>query len=321
MSRTSRQVVEAFRDRRRASAGTSTTPICSAAPSASSARATTPISSSRGSPRSTAWTRSCEAGARVADVGCGHGASTIVMAQAYPRVDASSASTTTSRRSTPRASAAERGGRRRPRDASRSPAAKTYPGTRLRPVSHSSTACTTWATRSAPRATCASRWRADGTWLIVEPFADDAVEDNLNPVGRIFYSASTMICTPALAEPGGRARARRPGRRAAAARGAERGRLQPLPARDRDAVQSRVRGAAVARGAGRRGDAATRTLSRAASPPARLSSGISTWTLMRVPGSSGSSRQSKTRSGHGHDTTTRRSAVRVSKCWGIGKSG
>ena len=37
----------------------------------------------------------------------------------------------------------------------------------------------------------------DGTWMIVEPFARDRVEENLNPVGRVFYSASTFICTPA----------------------------------------------------------------------------------------------------------------------------
>ena len=37
----------------------------------------------------------------------------------------------------------------------------------------------------------------DGTWMIVEPFAGDALEDNLNPVGRVFYGASTVICTPA----------------------------------------------------------------------------------------------------------------------------
>src|SRR4029077_18263469 len=37
----------------------------------------------------------------------------------------------------------------------------------------------------------------DGTWMIVEPFAHDRVEDNLNPIGRMMYSASTMICTPA----------------------------------------------------------------------------------------------------------------------------
>ena len=38
---------------------------------------------------------------------------------------------------------------------------------------------------------------SDGTWMMVEPMAGDRVEDNLNPVARIFYSASTMICTPA----------------------------------------------------------------------------------------------------------------------------
>ena len=39
----------------------------------------------------------------------------------------------------------------------------------------------------------------DGTWLLVEPFAGDPVEDNLNPIGRVLYSASTMLCTPARA--------------------------------------------------------------------------------------------------------------------------
>jgi hypothetical protein len=37
----------------------------------------------------------------------------------------------------------------------------------------------------------------DGTWLVVEPFAGDRAEENLNPVGRIYYAASTMICVPA----------------------------------------------------------------------------------------------------------------------------
>jgi hypothetical protein len=39
--------------------------------------------------------------------------------------------------------------------------------------------------------------RAEGTWMIVEPFAGDRLEDNLNPVGRVFYGASTLVCTPA----------------------------------------------------------------------------------------------------------------------------
>jgi hypothetical protein len=38
---------------------------------------------------------------------------------------------------------------------------------------------------------------AEGTWMIVEPFAHDRVEQNLNPVGRAYYCASTLICTPA----------------------------------------------------------------------------------------------------------------------------
>src|SRR6202046_4857344 len=37
----------------------------------------------------------------------------------------------------------------------------------------------------------------DGAWMVVEPFAGDKVEDNLNPIGRVFYGASTMLCTPA----------------------------------------------------------------------------------------------------------------------------
>jgi hypothetical protein len=37
----------------------------------------------------------------------------------------------------------------------------------------------------------------DGTWLIVEPFAADTIEGNLNPIGRVFYGASTLVCTPA----------------------------------------------------------------------------------------------------------------------------
>jgi len=39
--------------------------------------------------------------------------------------------------------------------------------------------------------------RPDGAWMIVEPFAHDRLEENLNPVGRVYYSASTFICTPA----------------------------------------------------------------------------------------------------------------------------
>jgi hypothetical protein len=42
-----------------------------------------------------------------------------------------------------------------------------------------------------------SSLKADGSWMVVEPFAHDSMADNLNPIGRIFYSASTQICVPA----------------------------------------------------------------------------------------------------------------------------
>ena len=46
----------------------------------------------------------------------------------------------------------------------------------------------------------------DGTWMIVEPYAGDAVADNLNPVGRVYYNFSTYLCVPnALSQPGGSA--------------------------------------------------------------------------------------------------------------------
>ena len=61
----------------------------------------------------------------------------------------------------------------------------------------------------------------DGTWLLVEPFATDQVEDNHNPVGRVFYGASTMFCVPhSLAGHG--PGARRAGRRGAPAPGGRR---------------------------------------------------------------------------------------------------
>jgi len=37
----------------------------------------------------------------------------------------------------------------------------------------------------------------DGTWMLVEPFANDKIEDNLNPLGRLFYSISSVVCVPA----------------------------------------------------------------------------------------------------------------------------
>ena len=87
-----------------------------------------------------------------------------------------------------------------------------------------------------------SRLADDGHRMIVEPFADDDVDDNLNPVGRIFYSASTLICTPAsLAQEVGSALGAQAGearlREVVNAAG-----LHPVPPRDRDPVQPGPRG-------------------------------------------------------------------------------
>ncbi|HET8758644.1 MAG TPA: class I SAM-dependent methyltransferase [Solirubrobacteraceae bacterium] len=134
------------------------------------------------------------AGARVADVGCGHGASTILMAQAYPAstftgFDYHGDSIAAARE---RARAAGLGDRVRFDVA---PAAG-YPGAGYDLV------CTFDCLHDMGDPVGAARHvraslDADGTWLIVEPFANDRTEDNLNPVGRIYYAASTLLCTPA----------------------------------------------------------------------------------------------------------------------------
>ena len=133
-------------------------------------------------------------GASVADVGCGHGSSTIIMAQAFrnsrfvgydyhgPSIERA------------RAAAREAGfGDRVSFDVA---SAKDYPGTGYDLVAFFD--CLHDMGDPVGAAHHVHRTlKDDGTWLIVEPFAHDHLADNLNPVGRIFYSASTMICTPA----------------------------------------------------------------------------------------------------------------------------
>lgn len=131
-------------------------------------------------------------GAKVADVGCGHGASTVIMAQAFPNsrfvgFDYHAPSIDTANQRAADAGVAERA---RFEKAS----AKDYPGDydlicffdclhdMGDPVG---------AARHARQAL-----KPDGTVLLVEPFANDRLDDNLSPVGRLFYAASTFICTP-----------------------------------------------------------------------------------------------------------------------------
>jgi SAM-dependent methyltransferase len=135
-----------------------------------------------------------ERGARVADVGCGHGASTIVMAQAFPN------STFTGfdyhGPSVERARAAAREAGVAPRCRFEVADAKGYPGTGYDLVAVFDCLHDMGDPAGVARYVRQSL-DADGTWLIVEPYASDTVEGNLNPVGRMFYAASTMICVPA----------------------------------------------------------------------------------------------------------------------------
>ncbi len=133
-------------------------------------------------------------GARVADIGCGLGASTILMAQSFPKsefvaFDYHDQSIATAK---DRASKAGVGNRIRFEIA----AAKDYPGKDYDFV----TCFDCLHDMGDPVGASAhvlSSLKKDGTWMIVEPFAGDKLEDNLNPLGRAFYGASTLLCTPA----------------------------------------------------------------------------------------------------------------------------
>jgi 2-polyprenyl-3-methyl-5-hydroxy-6-metoxy-1,4-benzoquinol methylase len=135
-----------------------------------------------------------KAGAKVADVGCGLGASTILMAEAYPAstfvgYDYHDGSIEMARR---RAEEAGVGDRVKFEVAR----AKDYPGGGYDFVAFFDCLHDMGDPRGAA-AHVRETLAPDGTWMIVEPFAGDRVEDNLNPVGRIYYSASTLLCTPA----------------------------------------------------------------------------------------------------------------------------
>jgi SAM-dependent methyltransferase len=141
-----------------------------------------------------AVTAKLEAGATVADVGCGLGASTILMAQAFPRsrffgFDYHGRSIELARERARAAGVAER-------VTFDVAPAKSFPGKNYDLVAFFDCLHDMGDPVGAARRVLESL-AADGTWLIVEPFANDRVEQNFNPVGRLFYAASTMICTPA----------------------------------------------------------------------------------------------------------------------------
>jgi SAM-dependent methyltransferase len=135
-----------------------------------------------------------EKGAKVADIGCGHGASTIIMAEAFPNseffgFDYHDASIDRAREAADEAGVGDRIN-------FEVASAKDYPGEGYDFVAVFD------CLHDMGDPVGASKHIYDtldknGTWMIVEPYANDSVEDNLNPVGRVFYGASTVICTPA----------------------------------------------------------------------------------------------------------------------------
>jgi SAM-dependent methyltransferase len=135
-----------------------------------------------------------EQGARVADIGCGHGASTILMAEAFPNSrfvgsDYHDGSIATARLRAEEARVADRA------RFETAPAAQ-HPGDGYDLVTMFDCLHDMGDPVGAAKHV-RDLLASDGTWMIVEPAAGDRVEDNLNPVGRAYYGFSTLLCTPA----------------------------------------------------------------------------------------------------------------------------
>ena len=133
-------------------------------------------------------------GGRVADVGCGLGASTVLMAKHYPKsefvgFDYHDKSIEAAKQ---RAKDAGVSDRIRFEVAK----AKDYPGKDYDFVTFFD-CLHDMGDPAGASAHVRSTLKSDGSWMIVEPFAGDKLEDNLNPIGRAFYGASTLLCTPA----------------------------------------------------------------------------------------------------------------------------
>ena len=134
-----------------------------------------------------------QAGASVADIGCGHGASTLLMANAYPKsrfvgFDYHPASIEKAREKAAKAGVADR-------VKFEVAPAKAFPGGNYDLVAFFDCLHDMGDPAGAARHVRESL-APEGTWMIVEPAASDDIAANLNPIGRIFYSASASICVP-----------------------------------------------------------------------------------------------------------------------------
>jgi len=135
-----------------------------------------------------------DGGAKVADVGCGHGVSTILMAKAYPNskivgFDFHKPSIEWARREA---------GKEGLKNVTFEVAGSTdYPDDDYDLVAFFDCFHDMGNPSGAAKHVLETLRKKNGSWMLVEPFANDKVEDNLNPVGRVFYSASTMVCVPA----------------------------------------------------------------------------------------------------------------------------
>jgi 2-polyprenyl-3-methyl-5-hydroxy-6-metoxy-1,4-benzoquinol methylase len=136
-----------------------------------------------------------KAGASVADVGCGHGASTMLMARAFPKskfcgFDYHSGSIEYARHVAGRDGLLDQ-------ITFEVASSKSYPANGGYDLVTFFDCLHDMGDPTGAAKHVRSTLKPDGTWMIVEPFAHDLAEKNHNPLGRMYYSASTMICTPA----------------------------------------------------------------------------------------------------------------------------